>query len=391
MAANTHLEHLEDYVLTDIDHCINIITDISSHNVRTISTIKYDGSPAIIFGHNPDNGMFFLGTKSVFNKTPKINYSVSDILQNHSKSKGLMDKLVYIYAYLDKHKSQFPGIYQADLMCTADDIVYREEVTESDYLGRTTIAKHLNFSPNTLTYHVLNEKLIDDIKNAKMTIAVHTQYDSLTNPTPIFITGSTDAQVINDDIVMLPIQVPITNIQTNKWTYGRIIKKYQELDPVLLAEFSNTEYPELFKIFENHIIKTEGEQIKGRGTKDDQGPNSDCFLSWIIDRRVNNIKNLKTTAGKLKYHKLMHDDIEFWTRKDMQKFFNELMILRSEVISFKVSIAHVLDLTDKNFNIKAGDSKTRHEGFVVSTDSWRFKLVHREEFSRLNFLKGKYQ
>ena len=47
-------------------------------------TVKWDGAPAIICGINPENKKFFVGTKSVFNKTPKINYSVSDISRNHS-------------------------------------------------------------------------------------------------------------------------------------------------------------------------------------------------------------------------------------------------------------------------------------------------------------------
>ena len=39
-------------------------------------TVKWDGAPAIICGVNPENGKFFVGTKSVFNKTPKINYTL---------------------------------------------------------------------------------------------------------------------------------------------------------------------------------------------------------------------------------------------------------------------------------------------------------------------------
>ena len=43
-------------------------------------TVKWDGSPAIICGINPENGRFFVGTKSVFNKVnPKISYSQEDV------------------------------------------------------------------------------------------------------------------------------------------------------------------------------------------------------------------------------------------------------------------------------------------------------------------------
>ena len=43
-------------------------------------TVKWDGAPAVICGVNPDNGRFFVGTKSVFNKvSPKISYSENDV------------------------------------------------------------------------------------------------------------------------------------------------------------------------------------------------------------------------------------------------------------------------------------------------------------------------
>ena len=70
---NTHLEHPEDSVLLgkqSVQEVINFLRDRNS----TITT-KWDGAPAIIFGTNPENGKFFVGTKSVFNKVKiKINY-----------------------------------------------------------------------------------------------------------------------------------------------------------------------------------------------------------------------------------------------------------------------------------------------------------------------------
>ena len=46
-------------------------------------TTKWDGAPAIDCGKNPENGMFFVGTKSVFNKgVPKIGYT-EDLIDYH--------------------------------------------------------------------------------------------------------------------------------------------------------------------------------------------------------------------------------------------------------------------------------------------------------------------
>ena len=77
---NLHLEHPEDTILTgDLS-----VLDAFSNRMHNSYSVKIDGSPAIVWGVNPENGKFFVGTKSVFNKkTPKINYTVEDICNNH--------------------------------------------------------------------------------------------------------------------------------------------------------------------------------------------------------------------------------------------------------------------------------------------------------------------
>ena len=58
---------------------------LSGHSNKKLNvTVKWDGgAPAIVCGSSPDNGKFFVGTKSVFNKTPKVNYTIQDIRNNH--------------------------------------------------------------------------------------------------------------------------------------------------------------------------------------------------------------------------------------------------------------------------------------------------------------------
>ena len=78
---NTHLEHLEDDIINrgakGGENAINFLKSVrnmlagSSGGVNM--TVKWDGAPAIICGVNPENGKFFVGTKSVFNKfNPKV-------------------------------------------------------------------------------------------------------------------------------------------------------------------------------------------------------------------------------------------------------------------------------------------------------------------------------
>ena len=43
-------------------------------------------APAVFENTNPENVRFFRITKSIFNATPKINYTVSDISRNHGNA-----------------------------------------------------------------------------------------------------------------------------------------------------------------------------------------------------------------------------------------------------------------------------------------------------------------
>ena len=59
-------------------------------------------SPALVAGHHPETGRFFVASKSAFNKTPKINYTHEDIEKNHGHAPGLMEKLHAALDHLPK-------------------------------------------------------------------------------------------------------------------------------------------------------------------------------------------------------------------------------------------------------------------------------------------------
>ena len=79
MAKNTHLEHLEDDIFnTGSTGAKNSIAFLESLRDMLTSgmgggntkvTVKWDGAPAVVCGKDPQTGEFFVGTKSVFNKT----------------------------------------------------------------------------------------------------------------------------------------------------------------------------------------------------------------------------------------------------------------------------------------------------------------------------------
>ena len=99
---NIHIEHPEDSILNgDLT-----VLDWFTSNGKI--SAKIDGAPAIVWGRNPANGMFFVGTKSVFNKVKiKINHSHEDIDRNHEGNVAHISYSVLIIYLKDK-------IYQGD-------------------------------------------------------------------------------------------------------------------------------------------------------------------------------------------------------------------------------------------------------------------------------------
>jgi len=124
---NTHLEHLEDDIINrgskggqNAINFLNSIRDMlaGSSSSKVNMSVKWDGAPAIVCGINPENGQFFVGTKAVFNVTPKINYTTSDIRKNHSGE--LVEKLTI--ALRELKKLNISGILQGDFLFSQSDL-----------------------------------------------------------------------------------------------------------------------------------------------------------------------------------------------------------------------------------------------------------------------------
>ena len=83
MAKNTHLEHLEDDIVIQGKkggiNAIRMLRELgkmlTEPNSSMRVTTKWDGAPAIICGIDPSTGYFFVGTKSVFKRTPDKRYN----------------------------------------------------------------------------------------------------------------------------------------------------------------------------------------------------------------------------------------------------------------------------------------------------------------------------
>src|SRR6056300_1794597 len=172
---NTHLEHLEDDIINrgavGGENAVNFLKAVrnmlAGSDKGTNMTVKWDGAPAIICGINPENGKFFVGTKSVFNKNPKINYSTGDIRRNHSGA--LAEKLTV--ALRELSRLGIKDVLQGDFLYTQSDLKSINIDGE----------KMISFTPNTITYAVpVDSNIGKRISSARMGIVFHTKYTGKT-------------------------------------------------------------------------------------------------------------------------------------------------------------------------------------------------------------------
>ena len=135
---NKHIEHPEDSILNGDLSVLNWFT-ADSH-----ISVKIDGSPAIVWGTNPENNKFFVGTKSVFNKKLiKINHNHADVDRNH---KGKVADILHL---------------------CLDNLPFTDNIYQGDYLG---CGGTDSFNPNTIRYD-FPDKVFQEI-----VIAPHTVY-----------------------------------------------------------------------------------------------------------------------------------------------------------------------------------------------------------------------
>lgn len=140
---NTHLEHPEDAILNfGKDGAKSVLKFLKQKN--STFSLKWDGSPAIVWGKDPETKTFFIGTKAVFNKVKlRIAHSHEEIDQFYS---GEVAKILH---------------HAFDCLPRVDYIV------QGDFIG---LGENDEYCPNTIKYKFSN------LIKQKIIVAAHTVY-----------------------------------------------------------------------------------------------------------------------------------------------------------------------------------------------------------------------
>ena len=394
MAKNTHLEHLEDDIFNSgpagVTNSINFLKSLremlttGSGGAQMKVTTKWDGAPAIICGRDPQDGRFFVGTKSVFNKTdPKIVYSEADADRFYPGSTvgGILKNCLQRLSTLP-----IQGVLQGDLLYQKTPAVIMLE-------GKRTYS----FRPNTITYTIdVDSELGKKVGESKLGIVFHTEYNGRTIADMVAgfgadvsgLQGKKDVAVFSSEFTNVDGAANLTMVE--KANVDRTILSAERnlrqgasfikgVQGVGKGPFT---LPALFKVYFNQVVR--------EGRVPSAQVMSKQFCCFIDEKFNKEMAKKKTLKSKAEWMKRRNEAVRYinTNRSSMNSAldgFKNLMDAKVMIINKLTKIKSVGTFLEEENGLRA----TNPEGFVAIRDGAALKLVDRLEFSRANFTAAK--
>lgn len=364
--AKVRIDHPEDLIFTERSlgaiRALNAMVH-AAEDPHTIS-IKWDGSPAIIFGRDYENGLV-LTDKSGFNskKTGGMPRSIEGVKQMLFMRKpdqpGRADyanSIASLYPLLNKAVPvSFKGYLQGDVLWTS-----RPPIINGNYV----------FTPNKITYSIpLNSSLGHKISASSAGVVVHSQFDGQ---------GDDDSRAIHNINKLGLINVPgllimgpnVTDLESallpssatsliNATIRQSAIAIDEFLEPTALTAAQLTDLGSKLK---QYVAYRASHGIAGLADA------ANGFISWIssLDSKLTDRKRANILDWIQTHHR---GYIATWQIAEQLSNLKDL--IRSGV--------------DQQVGTNIGAElrgQQGHEGYVVDTPSGKIKLVNRPHFMR---------
>jgi hypothetical protein len=388
---NTHLEHIEDLVFNagyaGAEEALNYIDSLrhmlaEGTGTTTQLTVKWDGSPAIICGIDPEDSKFFVGTKAVFSKgEPKRAKSTKQIQQWYGDQPELAEILTNALRYLSK--LNIGGVVQGDLLFTPGKVNRVEVNGEECYV----------FTPNTITYAVpVNSLLGERIANAKLGIIFHTTYtggdtiDTMTAQFGVNISGFTQTRDVwfddatYKDYTGVASLTPSENAKIEKYlaATAKTMQKIgqQRFDIVL----QDREFNRMIKPFIN-------KQIRAGSQAAEPTQFLQQFITHYNDEMMKGVDDPTSRVAQNRVAKIKAK--EQWIADNSNNLigilatYKRIIELKHMLLTKLARVEGIGTFQKTNDGYKV----TTPEGFVaIGHDGGAVKLVDRLTFSRTNFL-----
>ena len=382
---NTHSTHFEEKFLISgkpglaatIKGLRYIVNMIGRGEVPEVST-KIDGI-ALFFGWTQKG--FMLSNKSLFNKEPKMAFSVEDIKANWHG--GLHPMMLAAFEYLPKVCPKDGSIYQGDFLFTP------KTLKSVDVDGVPSWAWH----PNIIEYTVSKSSPIGKkVGNAKFGIVVHTRYtwDGV-DPKTLGVAeygvsrknfAPSSEVFLIDTISNLSADNGQVGFSAGEWsTAMELAREASNMTNKLDWKLISDEW------FVNFLLLPYTNGFVRQGRIPSIMNRASGFRSYVEGKMNNELSRRKTDKGRqtimAKYQPYL--DIPVKTLVNIYATMDILTAAKNMILDQLNKYALY-----KNFVVtKSGDYiSTKDEGFViVKTAASGLKLVDRLEFSRNNFSK----
>ena len=321
-------------------------------------TIKWDGSPAVVFGRNP-NGEFIFTDKSGFvakgydGRATNADDLEGAIMQ---RAKGDKTKMAGYKQYASKMKSIF-GVMQNAVSETfqgylVGDMLYFETPKKS--------GKDYVFKPNVVEYKVNGESVLGQrIGQSKVGVVVHNLMSEKGRTMPAkkldMIQGGEVLAVPPTTVNKKePIQSKgVDQLKGLLQDSGKNIDKI--LDKNTLAQMKLVDLPNILYTYTNSKVDT---GMKNLG-KD--------FIQWLQSSTVSQPKKIKITE---------------YVKQNLNGF-SSLWMLVSGIMQVKDSIIQQLDSAQGDVQATV-NGRPGGEGYVLAHPTGDIKFVNRAGFSAAN-------
>jgi len=383
-----HIHHAEDRPLmhghAGFEHAFGALHQAHEHiksgHQSSNLTMKYDGSPSIVFGHHPKTGKFFVATKSAFNKNPKINHTEADIDKNHGHAPGLAHTLKHALKHLPKVTPK-TGVYQGDLMHHAD--------TKTLHEGYMVEAKssRVSFTPNTITYTAHGPEA-EKIKKSKVGVVVHQQYHG-SDIDKMHASAHPDMSKFKEhpDVHLHGAEHDTSKVkhsEHNEKTFQKHMTAAKEIHDTHGHKMYDAVHPKHsgetghLSTYINHTVRH------------DEVPSVEGFKKHLKSQHDKMASKVKTE--KAKTEKTKQGESELAHVEKHKAHYGNLFAMHHHLHQAKNALVNSLETHEGRYQHHIEGKKSKPEGFVVNHKpeggkEEPTKLVNRAEFAKQNLLK----
>ena len=337
-------------------------------------TMKYDGSPAVVFGHHPESGKFFVASKSAFNKTPKLNYTQKDIERNHGHAPGLVKALSHALKHLPKVTPK-GKVYQGDIM-------HHEESGKTLHESFLAEESKVSFTPNTITYTAHGDEA-KKIKRSKFGVVVHTQYHGKD-------IGSMKASphVDTKEFKQHPdVHLHGAEHDTSKVTHSAENESGFHKHMAAAKEIHDTHGHKMYDAVHSAHSGEHGHLASyiNDTVRKDEVPNVKGFQAHVTSQHEKQAAKVKTETSKAAKRGEGASQVAH-IEKNKSHYAN-LLSMHHHLAQAKNHLVKSLETHEGGYEHHIEGKKSKPEGFVVNSDHGPDKLVNRAEFAKANLLK----